>query len=485
MLSHVDGATLGGDGTFSFPKMIASGVAGEVRVYGHDRVVVVGRPIQRAISAPLRVSFSRIGKRARRFETVLPGAREFSIDTNQAGNAAITASKCADRDRRNRPVRTHPICELTNPVLLVKLRGGGFSKPIPLGPTGRIVASATAVNTRGDVLAVWVRDSVVYARMRTDGGRLQRLQRLGSVRPSVKLSADLGDARRAVVAFGGQSVDEGAATGPFVGYIAYASPGEEFRTRQRLETVATDRADTYVSGAGVAATITSTGKVVAAWTGRSGDRYVVRTADARGKLRNVRTLSNRSNDAILGGLAAGSRGEVGVLWTTGVRTTGTSPGPVMLMAALRPGNRNTFEPAETIADADDRIDPSGAFPVRFDPSSGRLVVAWRRVGAPIGYSVRESLSGEAATIRVPKLVGLARTDATCKLAAAGLTWRFGGDNRVRSRPIPSCNTNVGVSPDPEVKTQDPLPGTRVLEGAVIVLEDECTLLRFEGDKVCA
>ena len=482
--SEIEGAVLGPGGAVASTQLIARRLDGEVRLYGRDRVVVVGRPTKRGVSAPLRVAFSRVGRRARRFETVLPAARDFSLDTNQTGNAAITAAACASRDRRNRPVRTHPICELTTPVLLAKSRGGDFSKPIRLGPSGKISRAATAVNARGDVLSVWVRDGVVYARLRTTAGRLQALQRLGSVRTNTKLSADLGDARRAVVAFGGQGVDEGAATGPFVGYVAYASPRQKFGTRQRLETVNTDRDDTYVSGPGLAATITSTGDVVVAWTGRNGDRYVVRAADARGRLKAVRTISDPSNDAILSGLAAGPRGEVAVVWTTGVRTTGASPGPVAVMAAARTGDRRPFGAAEAISGVDARIDPSSGVAIRFDPASGRIVAAWRRVGAPFRYSVRDPLSPASSTISVPNVVGMARTDATCALADAGLTWRYGGDDRIRNRPIPACDTEVGVSPDPIIKTQDPVSGTRVPAGGTIVLEDQCTLLRFDNGRVC-
>jgi hypothetical protein len=76
--------------------------------------------------------------------------------------------------------------------------------------------------------------------------------------------------------------------------------------------------------------------------------------------------------------------------------------------------------------------------------------------------------------------------AQCMLAAAGLRWRYRGDNQVHARPIISCGRNEAVAPDPVVITESPRAGTRVARGSVIVLDDACLrLARQHRGVLCA
>jgi hypothetical protein len=87
----------------------------------------------------------------------------------------------------------------------------------------------------------------------------------------------------------------------------------------------------------------------------------------------------------------------------------------------------------------------------------------------------------AETVTVPAVVGLPRSKAACVLARAGLRWRGGGERRAQRRPpVPCGPTGVTIAPDPTVRRQRPRAGRPVARGGVIVLEDDCTLLRFDA-----
>jgi hypothetical protein len=68
---------------------------------------------------------------------------------------------------------------------------------------------------------------------------------------------------------------------------------------------------------------------------------------------------------------------------------------------------------------------------------------------------------------------MSESRAQCVLEAAGLRWRYRGDNRVHAQPIVACGGRAVVLPDPVVISESPRPGTRVARGSVIVLDDAC------------
>jgi hypothetical protein len=82
-------------------------------------------------------------------------------------------------------------------------------------------------------------------------------------------------------------------------------------------------------------------------------------------------------------------------------------------------------------------------------------------------------------VRVPRVTGLPRSKAVCALVDAGLRWRGPGEQRShRTGVIPCHKPGYGVAPDPTVRRERPRAGRRVARGATVVLEDDCTLLRF-------
>ena len=94
-------------------------------------------------------------------------------------------------------------------------------------------------------------------------------------------------------------------------------------------------------------------------------------------------------------------------------------------------------------------------------------------------------AGAATGSRVPAVVGMSESRAQCTLAAAGLRWRYLGDDRVHARPIIRCTGNVAVTPDPVVISESPRAGTRVARGSVIVLDDACLRRARQHRGVCA
>jgi hypothetical protein len=245
---------------------------------------------------------------------------------------------------------------------------------------------AAAVNARGDVLAVWAHNLRARARIVTAAGRRGPRQALGPVQAFPKLAAALGDRRRAVVALGGQAVSEGEPLQPFEARVATAPAGGRFGRPRRLERVAASGTGTYVSGPGVAAALLPGGRAVVAWTGRDGDRFVVRVADASGG--SPQTVSPPPAHAVLAGLAAGPDGRLAVGWIAGVRgADAVPPGVASLVAAVRPPGAGAFGPPEPVSPPAGFADPDGA-QLAVDPATGEVLAVWREVGAPIQYARR-------------------------------------------------------------------------------------------------
>jgi hypothetical protein len=139
-------------------------------------------------------------------DVALPGeSRAVAIAANAAGDVAVLVRDCPDA-----------FCRRPTPYLIVRRHGAAFGRPIKLAPRTNTVFGAVAVDARGDVLVVWERPlhgstgtRGIYARERTAPGRLGSTRRLGTSEPAPKISAALGDGRRAVVAWVSQRVSEG------------------------------------------------------------------------------------------------------------------------------------------------------------------------------------------------------------------------------------------------------------------------------------
>jgi hypothetical protein len=95
----------------------------------------------------------------------------------------------------------------------------------------------------------------------------------------------------------------------------------------------------------------------------------------------------------------------------------------------------------------------------------------------------------AVSVVVPDVVDVLRKEAECRLAEAGLRWRTGSDRRVHSgrrgrSGSDAAGTGCAQAPrlehEPTVVEQSPSAGTTVPRGAILHLEDSCTLLRHVG-----
>ena len=134
---------------------------------------------------------------------------------------------------------------------------------------------------------------------------------------------------------------------------------------------------TYVSGTQLAAAVLATGKVVVAWTGREGERFVVRAADVGRRLRHIRTVSDPGSDAVLAGLAAGPRGDVALTWMTGIHGADPVPGAaITVIAAVRAAAVTAFGAPERVSAQGANVIPTALVPVAFDSATGRAVAAW-------------------------------------------------------------------------------------------------------------
>ena len=116
----------------------------------------------------------------------------------------------------------------------------------------------------------------------------------------------------------------------------------------------------------------------------------------------------------------------------------------------------------------------------------RLRVVWVIALALVACGDERERPGGATMPTVPTVTGMPRSQAECVLAGAGLRWRAGGDRRVHGKPVPPCTeSGVAVAPDPTVRRQRPPAGHAPPKSRVVVLEDDCTLLRFEArDAAC-
>ena len=218
--------------------------------YGSDRVVALGTT----------------GNEHPRAAVVFGAHRRQLRHAPQRRAARRVARRRDRRRRRGRRRRARArlpglFCERPTPYLIVRRHGSSFGRPIKLAPRTNTVFGAVAINARGDVLAVWERPlhgstgtRGIYARERTADGRLGSTRRLGTSAPAPKISAALGDGRRAVVAWVSQRVSEGDAGSPAMIRAAIAAPGERFGpASRRLEVVEVTGTGRYVGQAGAAA----------------------------------------------------------------------------------------------------------------------------------------------------------------------------------------------------------------------------------------
>ena len=86
------------------------------------------------------------------------------------------------------------------------------------------------------------------------------------------------------------------------------------------------------------------------------------------------------------------------------------------------------------------------------------------------------------TSHVPNVVGLSALEASERLTAAGLRWKFDGDAAVHDAPLRQSESVV-IEPSPAddpVREQEPAAGSAVEAGAVVELTTRCTESAMAG-----
>jgi hypothetical protein len=154
---------------------------------------------------------------------------------------------------------------------------------------------------------------------------------------------------------GGQSVSEGFPFSPFDVYIAAMESHLRFGNPQRLESVRGSGLGTEVNGPGIALL----GRFRVVWTGRDGDRFVVRSRAVTGG--PTRTLSPAGEEAVLSGAATSRDGTTVIGWSTGIHGHDPDPNtPSRLQASTALGPPQDIGPADIgTATAAFAVSPAG------------------------------------------------------------------------------------------------------------------------------
>ena len=268
------------------------------------------------------------------------------------------------------------------------LDGDDASTSLVSGPhPGRIEALAVALDYRTDAIAAWEQGGYLYARSLTHTGAPAPARRLAHVGADPQLATLISDDGRAIIAW---SEREGEHTSV---YTEITDPGISFVARRLLERYGDPGGAPPPEGSVRLARL-SNGRVLLAWSGASGGRYVVRLAHVSvSGVQAPRTIAASENgqDAVLTDLAPGPRGDALVLWNDASRHGGRllSRSIFAAYATLSSAGLPLLGSAERVAQSGAQAGPVAAF----DPDSDRAVAVWR-TGGGVSYAVRQA-GGEA------------------------------------------------------------------------------------------
>ncbi len=264
------------------------------------------------------------------------------------------------------------------------LDGDDASTSVVSGPhPGRIEALAVALDYRTDAIAAWLQGGYLYARSLPHTGPRPPARRLTHIEGHPQLAALISDDGRAILAWSEREGDHTSV------YAEITEPGIRFVAPRLLERFRDPGGAPPPEGSLRLARLSS-GRVLLAWPGASGGRYVVRLAHVSvGGVQAPRTIAagDRGGDAVLADLTPGPRGDALVLWNDANARAG------------RQLNRSIFAAYATLSPAGvpllgsaERVAPSGAVggPVAaFDPDSDRAIAVWRTARG-VSYAVREA-----------------------------------------------------------------------------------------------
>jgi hypothetical protein len=355
-------ALTGNDGRFG-PSKLVSHVIGAQLVAGsakHIRVVGwingpegsadtgVADLVHGKLSKPYRVLPVRVAGTAR--------ARNARGDIAILGHVSRRAPKRSTHDRL---------------YLTVGRAGHRFSRPLRLTGTGGPAGLGVGISARGDVVAAWVRDGVIYARERRPDGRLGRRVRVArdakAGNPSVAVAAD----GRVAVAWTSQEPSgESAPTTPARMRVAVRDRGKPFGKPILLGR--NDQSNAYgsIPSESVRAEALPNGSFELVWVGEEQDKTVIRAAQTAGAtIGPIQSLSDPTRNAGGPQVAVGKGGDATVAWSDRDDQADT----VDLAAALQPAGATAFGPREQLAPG--RSFSAGG-PIAINPVDGRITAAW-------------------------------------------------------------------------------------------------------------
>lgn len=326
-----------------------------LRLHGRDGVVAGG---------DAALARGRLGHPLGRRQPIRGRARSsqlLDLAVNEAGDAVAAVRWCRTRG-----------CGRQALALFRWRAGKRISRPLSLD-RGRGLGAGVAINGRGDIAIV--RDRVtgggrreVVGQILTAGGTLRRARRLGAARAAPRYRIALADDRRVVAAWLAQAVSECDAR-PGEIAVAQAARGGRFTPARRLAALDITGCGRYVSEAGVAFARGPDGRVLIAWSGNEGGRWVVRAGElGPSGVANAAVVSDRASDAVLSDLAVGPGGDAVILLADGVGGS-DSTGPNRLLAVTRSAAAGVFGAPETVTDGM-ALDSVAAF----DPATGRATV---------------------------------------------------------------------------------------------------------------
>ena len=249
--------------------------------------------------------------------------------------------------------------------------------------SGPVQELTLAMDYRSEVLAVWIQEGAIYARVVPADGAPQPLQRLTRVGEHPHLGALLSDDGRAIVAW---SEQQGAQTRV---YIDRSGSGARFRAAQLLERF--EDPDGLTAPADSPSLVRlSSESVMLAWAGSAAGHWVVRTAsvDMNG-VGAPGTIATPGADDLLAGLTAGPAADALVLWTQPLPSaTGLPDLEHESIFAARgfdaAQQRAAFGAPELVA----APAPVHDLSAELDPGSDRPVAVWQGEADRIEYSVR-------------------------------------------------------------------------------------------------
>src|SRR4051794_11521799 len=198
-------ALTGSDGRFRPSKLVSHAIGAQLVAGSSRHIRVVGWIKGPEGSADTGVADLVHGRLTKPYRVLPVRVAGTARARNARGDVAILGHVSRRAPKRS----THDRLYLT-----VGRAGHRFSRPLRLAGTGGPARLGVGISARGDVVAAWVRDGVIYARERRPNGRLGRRVRVARDGSAGPPSAGGAAERRGAPARGSPQASGGAAPGP-------------------------------------------------------------------------------------------------------------------------------------------------------------------------------------------------------------------------------------------------------------------------------